>query len=468
MKRLFLSICFLVVVCVQGQNFWTEVGPFSISPSFVPFKISVIDQNTIWIYGKNNSSTLPNDPIWCRSTDGGVTWTSGLINLGNTNLHVSSFQGVNSNTAYVTAGPNTDGAIGGIWVTQDAGTTWTQQDPTVFSNPFSYANIVHFWDENKGVAIGDPVCGSFQIYTTNNGGINWIPTPSNAIPAPFAEITDDPCVVNDFEVGLSSNFQVVNDRIWFATSYGRLIMSDDFGLSWSAYQAPIPDFGAGMNGLQNGAYGFSSENNGLLIVSEGGSTQNYYRTTNGGASWQELPIPANIRSYGLYPIPGLTGVYYNVGELNDGSRGYSLTTDGGDTYINLSATDTNPIIGGDPVSFVSSTVGYTISDYAASSPFQTRFFRLNDPLQLLSTAGQVRTTQLFSAAPNPAVSLVSICGTHITKINLYDLRGTTLKEQIYFDTNDITLDLSDYAAGIYFLKAENQQGDQEVLKIIKN
>ena len=40
--------------------------------------------------------------------------------------------------------------------------------------PGAFPNVVYFWDENIGFAQGDPVDGEYELYTTVDGGENWI------------------------------------------------------------------------------------------------------------------------------------------------------------------------------------------------------------------------------------------------------------------------------------------------------
>jgi len=453
----------------HAQNFWSEVGLLPLDYHFAPFQMSVLDANTIWVQGLDYSSGV-DVPTWCRSLDGGVTWTHGTITLGNPNLTVSCFQALTETTAYVTAFPKAEGFTGGIWVTHDAGATWTQQDPTIFSTPYSFANVIHFWDENKGVAIGDPVDGVFEIYTTTDGGTNWVSTSAVSIPPALCYgPAYNPC--NNSELGISANFDVINNRIWFATTSGRLYMSDNFGVSWTAKQSPIPDFGGGMNGSDIGTFCFSTENKGRLIVRNpsNGVGGNYFKTEDGGATWQVIPVSENIRTFAIKDIPGSTEAFYTYGEfLTALDRGISLSIDNGITWSNLNATDSNPIEGG-LTEFISPTVGYCISHYSPSGPLAepSTFFKLNDPLQLLSTAETDTTAEALFAAPNPTADFIKLFGKNIQKVTVTDMQGKLLLKESYAGLDNVSLDLNAFQSGLYLIKVSTTTGKSNTMKIIK-
>ena len=102
---------------------------------------------------------------------------------------------LNADTAYVVTSE--------IFKTTNRGNTWAKQI-TNFSTGF--ANCIHFFDDNNGVATGDPNGGYFEIYTTTNGGDNWVRVPSGNIPPPLPG-----------EMGIISSFAAYNNTFWFAT-----------------------------------------------------------------------------------------------------------------------------------------------------------------------------------------------------------------------------------------------------------
>ncbi len=92
-----------------------------------------------------------------RSTNGGVSWNSGVVNPA-TEYWSSSF--VASGIGWVV------GSGGTIIKTTDAGTTWNPQS----SGTTGSLNGVYAFDDQNAIAVGD----GGKVLKTTNGGTNWI------------------------------------------------------------------------------------------------------------------------------------------------------------------------------------------------------------------------------------------------------------------------------------------------------
>ncbi len=146
--------------------------------------------------------------------------------------------------------------------TVNGGSKWTAVSVT---NITTFINTIHFYDEHKGVFLGDPKNGKWGIALSNNGGTTW--KQPQAIPPPLAD-----------ESGLAGCGFYQDNSIWFGTNKGRIIRSKDKGRNWSASTIN----GAG----QIWAVAILDDNNGLAVYSENGSTNKYIASTsNGGATW---------------------------------------------------------------------------------------------------------------------------------------------------------------------------------------
>jgi len=79
------------------------------------------------------------------------------------------------------------------------------------------------------------------------------------------------------------------------------------------------------------------------------------------------------------------------------------------------------------------------------------------------------SSQIFQVFPNPTSSkLVIQSKVDISAINMMDINGRVLKTFDNFDSSlDITLDVSDFSNGIYFLKIQAQNQEQ-VIRFLKN
>ena len=154
---------------------------------------------------------------YSKTIDGGTTWTTGAIDLGadGANLEINNIHGISATVAYAAVCPKTQTAVGGVWKTTDGGTVWIRQD--AFNNAGSNPELAYFWNANNGVAVGDPVNGYFEIYTTSNGGANWTRTASS--PAIMS--------IDQNESGLPNKFTVTGNTIWAGTTFGRILKSAD-------------------------------------------------------------------------------------------------------------------------------------------------------------------------------------------------------------------------------------------------
>lgn len=134
-----------------------------------------------------------------------------------------------------------------------------------------------------------------SLFKTANGGNNWV-----QLPSPAGELIVD--------------VELVNEKIWGATDWGRIIFSGDGGETWMAQfvDSSITEF---MNYIE-----MFDENNGVAMgdVYAGHSTNNswpalFLKTTNGGQNW----VSVNDSTFG-----GLSGDTWRRLDFVSASVGY--------------------------------------------------------------------------------------------------------------------------------------------------
>lgn len=446
MKKLLLSLTLLLpLLGVNAQQvFWQQysTGFPNTSTSFP--QASYVDANTLWIYAAPGDGSGDNYQQWGRSLDGGVTWTTGNINVGNTALGIGSIHAISATKAYIAVFPTAAGQTGGIWVTVDAGATWTRQNTASFNTGTdSFTNWVYFYDENNGVCMGDPAGGYFEIYTTTNGGTNWTRVPSASIPAPLAG-----------EYGYTHGFEVFGDVLWCNTNKGRLLKSTDHGLTWTVSQTPSVDFGTG------DSYSFKDANEGVLILN---ADWTQHRTTDGGATWTaEAPEGIN-RNFDICFVPGSGNLVVNTGEdVIDGFRGSSYSTDGGLNWIDINAIDVEPVDGGGTLEFFDVTSGVA-SGFTTSSTVDGVWKWLNPALANESFS----TAKFHTLSPNPTSGIVTITGKGISNVVITDVLGKQVANANFTSVENATVDLSSYNAGIYMVKITNADGNASTIKVVR-
>ena len=455
MKKIpLLCIVILITFLTSAQNFWTEVAPFSIPANNIGLyyrvnQISIVDNDVVWVTG---FSGPPSNAKWSRSTDGGLTWQSGNYNFANSDFGISSIFAISDTRAYVSVHPLTSAPqnVVGVWLTVDAGATWTQQTSAVFNTAASWPNFIHFFDQNHGLVVGDPsVSGNYEIYTTTNGGVDWVAVPIANIPAPIPS-----------EYGYNLNFDAKNDTIWFGTNKGRIYKSTNQGLNWTVNQSPLADF-EGASG--SGSFTFKDANEGLLTDNE----YHIWRTLDGGLTWNDETTTTQgvLRNYRAVNVPGTANSYFSWGrELTNNLLGCSFSTNGGLDWQDLSTvTDVVPSV----AEFNSGTMGFCIG--ATYSNPALKFYKLTDPLYRMlktNTFDEFKTSLKVSPNPSNGIFKISANG-QINKIEIFDIAGKKINSSEISNLKETELDLSGYDNGIYIAKISNAENKSTSLKLIK-
>lgn len=424
-----------------NAQFWSEKATGFTAANRTLSSISIVNTSVIWAIALDNSAA-PDYTIkeFTKSTDGGETWTPGTINLGaNTSgLGITSISAISDQIAWISAAPDVSD-FGGVWKTTDGGLTWTKQTTALFNNPTdSYTSFVHFWDASNGVTGGDTENGTFEIYTTSNGGNNWNRVIGANIPSSLVG-----------EMGYVGVTSVVGNIFWFGTSAGRIFKSIDKGLSWTVTQTPSTDFNLGLD-----RFTFSDANNGLFM--DHNNTTTLYKTTDGGNNWTSITTPGFYKTNIAY-IPGTSTVIAGAAANPFGS---SYSTDNGSTWTTI---DSGVFHG--TLAFLNDSFGFSAGiNTNATTGGISKFAGL--PLKTPS----FEADKQIVAYPNPTNGILKINSNNsLTKeVSVYDLLGKEVFNSKFSPLNNVNLDLNSLQAGNYILKTTSDSGKTETTKILKN
>ncbi len=191
-----------------------------------------------------------------------------------------------------------------------------------------FYDSMKFWNENEGIAIGDPVENCMSIIITRDGGNTWEKLSCENLPkvergeAAFA--------------ASNSNIAIFGDNAWVATGgrKSRVMHTADKGKTWTVYDTPIVQ-GKAMTGIFS--IDFLDENNGIIF---GGNWEdkpfnegNKAITKNGGKTWKLI---ANGKKPGY-----CSSAKYVLGTEGQGivavsSLGIFYSGDGGKNWKELS------------------------------------------------------------------------------------------------------------------------------------
>lgn len=205
-----------------------------------------------------------------KSADGGKTWKP--VNNGLNNLYVGTLfmHPTNPDILLAGAGNNAYREGSGVYLTMNAGETWTQ----VLSTGLDAVTSVEFALSNPNIAYagGDPF-----VYRSEDGGLTWRMMTGRSWGPPGAR------------VGFPIDFQVDprDANRLFANAYGGgNFLSSDGGKTW-----------------QNASQGYTGAEMNTVIIDPtdaatvyAGSRSGFFKSTTGGADWLPLNFPpADLR-----------------------------------------------------------------------------------------------------------------------------------------------------------------------------
>ena len=270
--------------------------------------MSAADSNTAW--GTAYDPTNPNGACsdFTRTTDGGNTWTPGVI-TNTTGLACSMIFAISATTAYVPMFKATGSKPQGIYVTTDGGASWSRQTSASFSDSYSFPDCVHFFNANEGWALGDPILGEFEMYTTTDGGTTWNPVSGSNIPDPLSG-----------EFGIVGYYSAVHDTLWFGTNMGRVYHSTDKGYTWTV---------STVTPLVNKYIkpSFQSGTHGLVQDKSQGTIGTLCESFDGGATWTLVNASGPVYATDVAFVPGAGNVCVSSG--SNGTNGCSYSFNGG-------------------------------------------------------------------------------------------------------------------------------------------
>ncbi len=302
---------------VAGTENFYMVNEYSDLPhsSEYPGYIDGVDENIAWAIGRDGSGDNNNFTDFTRTVNGGVDWNGSAVSTDADAF--SMIYALNADTAYISAYGNAD--KNHVLRTYDGGDNWTSVLNGAGSS--SFFNVVHFFNEDDGFSQGDPENGEFELYTTTDGGDNWTRVNGANIPDPLTG-----------EYGIVGLYTAVGNNIWYTTNKGRVYYSSDKGYTWN-----VSTIYSDSNSTNIEIAFDNSALNGLALVSlSSGSSHigdEYYQTTDGGATWTQITPEGTVYFNGISSVPGIENTFICVGsDYNTPLMGASLSFDGGLTW----------------------------------------------------------------------------------------------------------------------------------------
>jgi photosystem II stability/assembly factor-like uncharacterized protein len=299
-----------------------------------------------------------------KTSDRGLTWQSvGFPNLSG-NFFIDDVDFVNRTLGFVggvdTAGPD-------LYRTTDGGTTWTPLNITG-----ARWLSLDFVDSNQGWAIG---VNSTVARRTTDGGTTWQPMtlPDIGFPASFGKV----------------DFINQNDG-WIVGWDGYVVHTTDGGLTWQLQN--VGNNEVRLLGLHvvspSEVYADGNINN--------NSSALLYRTTNGGATWQNFPVVDQGGMTGVWARPVSNSIW-----VSGFAGSVFRNADGGPTPTPTPTATASPTPTVTPTATPTATVTPTATPTASATPTATPTPTLTPTVTPTATATPTPTA---TTTPRPTVT----------------------------------------------------------------
>jgi photosystem II stability/assembly factor-like uncharacterized protein len=191
-----------------------------------------------------------------------------------------------------------------------------------------FYDAMTFWNDQEGIAMGDPVENCLSVIITRDGGQSWNNLSCDQLP----EVEEGEAAF----AASNSNIAVQGEKTWVISggAKSRVFFSPDKGISWEVFDTPIVQ-----GESTKGAYSmdFYDEENGIIIggdyTAPEENTGNKAVTRDGGKTW-------NLIAEGQDPGYKSSVRYFPGGEAKKivavGFTGISYSEDAGQTWEKIS------------------------------------------------------------------------------------------------------------------------------------
>ncbi len=144
----------------------------------------------------------------------------------------------------------------------------------------AFYDAIAFWDDQNGIAMGDPTDECLSIILTKDGGESWSKIPCEKLP---------PAAKGEAAFAASnSNIAVFENHVWIVSGgvKSRVFYSADQGEHWEVFETPMVQ-GGQMTGIFTAA--FYDDKNGIIFggdwENKNQNTGNKAITKDGGKTW---------------------------------------------------------------------------------------------------------------------------------------------------------------------------------------
>jgi len=258
-----------------------------------------------------------------------------------------------------------NGPTSSIWKTTDGGDSWTK----IFTHAGTYFRAVLFLDSmhgfagNIGAGLSSQITDTNVLYETKDGGGTWNPvtTITGATASGVCNLTavdathlvavgrangpSNVLVSSDAgatwtSIDVSSQFMMLVDARFTSPTDGILVGMDQNAVcsimtTSDGGQTLTPVFASKTKNSLCWKMSFPTNDVGYVAIQDAtAGPPSFAKTTDGGKTWTEMPLPQQATKTAPYPAIGIGFVTPNVGWVSpeDPSLPTYVTSDGGNTW----------------------------------------------------------------------------------------------------------------------------------------
>jgi len=283
--------------------------------------LCVVDSNVVW--GSGTDGTV------VYSADAGKTWSVRKV-ANEPGYDLRDIEALDEATAIVI----NSGDPAHILRTTNGGLRWKQ----VLEYPKKgvFFKSVSFWDDQRGIVMGDPIDGSVLLLRTQDGGVSWKQLREEHRPnMEFGETGFAASGTNMQTRGQSSVYiGLGGGKSGQTKNSSRMLVSSDYCKTWTVGSLPLK------RGKTSGIFSvhFINDTDGVAVggdyQKQDSTEDNYAFTSNGGKTWAtpspRVP-PTGFRTCVAQYVSGK-----EIGLVAVGPNGTDLSTDSGHKWRRIS------------------------------------------------------------------------------------------------------------------------------------
>jgi hypothetical protein len=345
---------FEILRTADGGRTWKKVAPsgpiMDCGVAFATCNSVFGDSSTAWIaYPRKNESATVH---FRRTTDGGEHWSGDDFTAPNvSDLEESNLTFSDENHGWLMLGPDhgMSSSPGTLFRTKDGGATWGEVASTNDRLPHSGAII--FRDASTGWLVGaDTTTGPVTLSITRDGGRTWklqpLTPPAGLVHDEQIEPTALPIFFDAVKKNaiLTARLYRPGDSLYDSGPWTIIYGTHDGGQTWR----PTTPLNAvdGVSSFANTEVGWVWASNFSYSRIPKSVTGNLWNSQNGGKTWSKINIDAALldclaHEQDIERLDFLDSEYGWAFLRSKDSRVRTLlqTTDGGNTWIDLNATE---------------------------------------------------------------------------------------------------------------------------------